>query len=71
MVDSAGQHSARPLAEISQCLSHIIGRFPGVLLPMLQLIYVAFLKSSSAHMALSHPSPDWCTAVNSGIMESC
>lgn len=71
MIDSAGQRSARPSAEISQSLSHIIGGFPGVLLPMLQLIYVAFLKSSSVHMALSHPSPDLCTAVNSGIMESC
>lgn len=56
-MDLAGQHSARPSAGISQHLSHVIGGFPGLLLPTLPLIYGVFLKSSYAHTAASHPSP--------------
>lgn len=55
MRDSAGKRSARPSAEISQRLTHVIGGFPGVSLPMLPLICVVFLKSSYVHMAISHP----------------
>lgn len=56
MIDSAAQRSARPSAEIAQSLSHVLGGFPGVFLPMPRLIYVVFLKSSRAHMAISHGS---------------
>ena len=69
--DSAGEGSARPSTEISQGLSHVIGGFPGKCLPRIPLIHVIFLKSSDVHMAISHPSPDLCTAVLSGVMESC
>lgn len=57
VMDLAGQRSARPSAEISEHLSHVIGGFPGLLLPTLPLIYGVFLKSSCPHTAASHPSP--------------
>lgn len=69
MIDSAGKRSARPSAEISQRLTHIIDGFPGVSLPMLPLICIVFLKSSYVHMAISHP-PCLVHTVTFGITES-
>lgn len=56
VIDLAVAVSAWPWAEISQRLSHVIGGFPGVFLPM--LIYGVFLESSYEQMAVSHCSPD-------------
>lgn len=71
MVDLAGGASARPSVEISQCLSHIIGGFPGVLLPTLRLIYVAFLKRSYVHRAMSRPSPGLSIEEDGCLLMSC
>lgn len=55
MIDPAGTCPAGPSAEISQRLSHIIGSFPGMSLPMLPPICVTALKSSYVYKAISHP----------------
>lgn len=63
VTDSAAEHSARPSPEISQSLSHIIGGFPGVLLPVLPLIHVdsfrAPMNSFPALPRLVHSSQVW------------
>lgn len=67
MIDLTVTVSAWPWAEISQSLSHVIGGFPAVFLPM--LIYGEFLESSYEPLALSHRSLDLPIAVISVFVE--